>query len=218
MKRVQVTIHPEAVELPRTFEAVGEAEEAFVDVRVWNWNVIESRAAFLLQVSGDVERFIDLLEADESVDEYDRLQLSETESYCFVTGPGTPDAQSLWKGFKTGSLMTVPPAKWNADGTYTFTIIGRDDDVQAAIDAAPEGVHVEIDAVGGTKVTADSVLDRLAEGQREAVVRAVELGYYEIPRTATTEDVAQSLGCARSTAAEHLRKAESKLIQGLFSE
>jgi predicted DNA binding protein len=46
---------------------------------------------------------------------------------------------------------------------------------------------------------------------------AVELGYYGSPRAGTVEDVADELGCARSTAAEHLRKAEATVLSRAVS-
>ncbi|MFB6270785.1 MAG: helix-turn-helix domain-containing protein, partial [Halobacterium sp.] len=49
--------------------------------------------------------------------------------------------------------------------------------------------------------------------QREAVEAALELGYYDDPRAATQADVADRLDCAASTAGDHLRKAEAKLVR-----
>ncbi|WP_135301949.1 helix-turn-helix domain-containing protein [Haloarcula amylovorans] len=49
-----------------------------------------------------------------------------------------------------------------------------------------------------------------------AIDTAFELGYYEIPREASHEAVAEAIGCAPSTVAEHLRKAESKLLGSLL--
>ncbi|MXR22550.1 helix-turn-helix domain-containing protein [Halobacterium bonnevillei] len=40
---------------------------------------------------------------------------------------------------------------------------------------------------------------------------AVDAGYYDVPRTASQDDVAAQLDCAPSTVAEHLRKAEAAL-------
>lgn len=218
MKRVRITIHPGHSDLPLTYENVTGADEQFVRVEVLNWNVTTSPAAFLLRIRGDVRRFETILGTDEFVDEYELLPVAENESYCFVTGVGTRDARDLWENFKRGSLMTVPPAEWNADGSYTFTIVGRDADIQTAVDSIPADARVEIESVGGKKVTADSILDRLTDRQRDAVRVAIELGYYDVPREATSEDVADELDCATSTAAEHLRKAESKVVVGLFSE
>ncbi|MBX0287507.1 helix-turn-helix domain-containing protein [Halomicroarcula sp. F28] len=57
----------------------------------------------------------------------------------------------------------------------------------------------------------------LSDRQQEAIQTALELGYYEIPRAVSHEDVADHIGCAPSTAAEHLRKAESTLLGSLLA-
>lgn len=108
-----------------------------------------SPAAFLLRIYGDVDRFVALLKNDETTSEYELLRVTETETYCFVTGIGTPDARALWENFKRGSLMTVPPAEWNVDGSYTFTLVGRDTNIQTAIECLPSTVRVEIELVEG---------------------------------------------------------------------
>ncbi|MEA5408165.1 helix-turn-helix domain-containing protein [Haloarculaceae archaeon H-GB2-1] len=53
----------------------------------------------------------------------------------------------------------------------------------------------------------------LTDRQLEAVRAAVEAGYYEPTRDGTVTDVADELGCAPGTAAEHLRRAESKVMK-----
>jgi hypothetical protein len=239
VKRVRITVDPGDAELPLTFEratgAAGIDEPAGngrrgrgsesqsdpqprpeVDVEVVNWNVATPPAAFLLRVEGECERFGELLAADPDVEEYELLSLTERACYCFVTGVGTPDARRLWEQFGGGSLMTVPPAEWNPDGSYTFTVVGTQADVQAAVGAAPDGVDVTVEAVGGRGVAEESLLGRLTERQRAAVAAALDRGYYDVPSGATTEDVARALGCAPSTAAEHLQRAEATVLRGLF--
>jgi len=80
---------------------------------------------------------------------------------------------------------------------------------------ASEAVDVEVHAVGKQGVDiADTPADVLSDRQREAVLAALELGYHDQPRGATHEDVAATLDAAPSTASEHLRKAEAKLVRG----
>lgn len=216
MKRVRITIDPGEATLPRTFERATADDGPDVAVQVRNWNVATDPAAFLLRIEGEYDRFAALLESDPAVDEYELLSLSADECYCFVRGPGTADAWALWEQFQRGSLLTVPPAEWNPDGSYTFTAVGAETDVQAAVETTPASVGVTVEAVGGTRVAPESVVDRLSERQRAAVDAAVACGYYDVPRSGTLEDVASELECARSTAAEHLQKAESRILVGLF--
>lgn len=55
-------------------------------------------------------------------------------------------------------------------------------------------------------------LDELTDRQREVIQTAYDLGYFEIPREASTEDVAEELGIDSSTATEHLQRAERNLM------
>ncbi|MEF8813524.1 MAG: helix-turn-helix domain-containing protein [Halovenus sp.] len=70
--------------------------------------------------------------------------------------------------------------------------------------------------IGGLEGVPGLDESRLSNRQREAVEVALELGYYETPRTANQEDVAEAMGCATSTAAEHLQKAESKILRAVL--
>lgn len=58
----------------------------------------------------------------------------------------------------------------------------------------------------------DRPLDALTERQREVVRTAYDLGYYEVPREASTDDVAAALGIDPSTVAEHLQRGERNLL------
>lgn len=65
---------------------------------------------------------------------------------------------------------------------------------------------------------ADSLLRRLTDKQREALILAYELGYYDVPRTVGSEELANRLSLRRATVVEHLRKAEYRLLTGIIRE
>lgn len=62
------------------------------------------------------------------------------------------------------------------------------------------------------------VYDHLTDRQREVVQTAFEEGYYNWPRECTGEDVAEKLGIASPTFAEHIKAAERKLLAVLFDD
>lgn len=62
----------------------------------------------------------------------------------------------------------------------------------------------------------DKSLRQLTERQYEVLIVAYENGYFEYPRGANAEDVAEKLGITASTFAEHLSAAQSKLVGGLL--
>jgi len=53
----------------------------------------------------------------------------------------------------------------------------------------------------------------LTDNQREALRTAYELGYFEIPRGASLEEVATELGISASSVSERLRRGQTQLIE-----
>lgn len=58
-----------------------------------------------------------------------------------------------------------------------------------------------------------NLLGSFSERQRTVVNTALEMGYYELPREATLEEIADEAGVAKTTVSQHLRKAENELIK-----
>src|SRR5438552_18413960 len=57
-----------------------------------------------------------------------------------------------------------------------------------------------------------SLSGNLTEKQMNALLAAIEGGYYEIPKRTSADEVAGKRGTPRSTLEEHIRKAESKIV------
>ena len=64
----------------------------------------------------------------------------------------------------------------------------------------------------------EAVLDGLTDRQREAVETAYDAGYFEWPRDATAEDVADELDIASPTFHNHLRKAQNAMLDELLND
>ena len=58
----------------------------------------------------------------------------------------------------------------------------------------------------------------LTDRQREVLLTARELGYYDVPRTATLTGVAETLGIAKATASDTLHRAESHLVDAFVAD
>ena len=64
---------------------------------------------------------------------------------------------------------------------------------------------------------ATAVDDRLTDRQRQALQTAFHAGYFDVPRRTDARSVAAAIGVAQSTFSQHLRTAEQKLLEALFS-
>jgi predicted DNA binding protein len=65
-------------------------------------------------------------------------------------------------------------------------------------------------------ISAKSLLGGLTKKQAVALLTAISLGYYDIPKSTSTEELARSLGLPRTTFEEHLRKGESKALKAMM--
>lgn len=123
-----------------------------------------------------------------------------------------PLLRAVFEALPWQELVVVPPIVYR-DGAVHAQLVGATGAVSGLVDSVPDAVDVEVHAVGerGLDVAPGSAV--LSDRQREAVLAALDLGYYDQPRRATHEDVAETLDCAASTASEHLQKAEAKLVR-----
>jgi len=64
-------------------------------------------------------------------------------------------------------------------------------------------------------VSLNGVFSQLTEKQVNSFIAALEAGYYQIPKKVTTTEIASRSRVPRTTYEEHLRKAESKVLQAI---
>lgn len=79
-------------------------------------------------------------------------------------------------------------------------------------------VRYKILSLTDAKFSPESPLSKLTDKQRTILLSAYNLGYYEIPRRFDSEQLAKKLNLGRSTVAEHLRKAEQRLVTEAISQ
>ncbi|MDS0298513.1 helix-turn-helix domain-containing protein [Halogeometricum sp. S1BR25-6] len=105
------------------------------------------------------------------------------------------------------------------DGTEYWDVCftGERGEVGTALDAVREasGAEITVERIASSE-TVDSERTRrlgtLTPTQREVFELARERGYYQWPRGVSTRELAAEAGVSKTTLLEHLRKAESKLL------
>jgi PAS domain S-box-containing protein len=110
------------------------------------------------------------------------------------------------------------------DGDYRMALhVSPNTDVRRVIDAVTEA-YPEAEMLRRQQVTTEdaharptrSLLEGLTDRQRTTLEAAYHAGFFEWPRDASGEDVAESLQVSPPTFHQHLRKAEGKVFGGLF--
>ncbi|KAB1194584.1 transcriptional regulator [Haloferax sp. MBLA0076] len=87
------------------------------------------------------------------------------------------------------------------------------DRIDAVMDNSGADIKVQsITSATGAEPKRERQLDTLTQSQREAFELAREQGYYRWPREVSTRELASMLDISKTTLLEHLRKAESKLL------
>lgn len=181
-----------------------------------HWNVSGENIGIMHYVYGDIETFRTALTSLPNVPDFELTIVDDDSFYAYLVCVTTETARRMFDTLTRGSLVMVPPIEYASDGTVTVAIVGSSEEIQRAIEGVPAPISVEIREIGGIESVAVAGTGLLSNQQRRATESALALGYYEIPREASVEDVAETIGCARSTAAEHLRKAETKLLRSVL--
>jgi HTH DNA binding domain len=83
-----------------------------------------------------------------------------------------------------------------------------------------ESNHVKFEVISNSDERAppDSVIGGLTEQQRKALLSAYASGYYQVPRKVTLDTLARRDNVNKSTFAEHLLKAENRVISRVLED
>lgn len=177
------------------------------------WNVTDGQLGILHYVEGDVAAFEAAVADVEAVIDFTVEPAGEGACYAYIWDELTDPSRALFETVTRGGVVVVPPIRYRADGRVELSAFGPAAAIQRTVDAVEPPVEVTIEEIGGLSALPAAAETRLTDRQREALDAALACGYYEVPREASHEDVAAAIGCAPSTAAEHLRKAEAKLVR-----
>lgn len=114
-------------------------------------------------------------------------------------------------------LMARPPDFLDVD-RMKVDVIGKEEDVKKLIQYANRWSNTyKILGLTSVDAKAESHLSKLTAKQRQALLTAFALGYYDVPRRISSEELSRHLDADKSTIVEHLRKAERKLIDGIIA-
>lgn len=163
----------------------------------------------IIQVEVEERVDEDHLDTLEYVDEWERLNTSGNHQ-LYVISFYAPDLSDEIADEVADLMGTCEPVI-GEDGV-TMSLVGPQEAIAGTLDEyESEGVSPDLRRLGEYKGRAEP-LDELTDRQREVVQTAFEMGYYEVPRNVSNEDIAAELELDSSTVAEHLQRAERNLL------
>ena len=181
---------------------------SYEEMRAWNVRSTEDLQYALYYVEADLDAYRAAVDGVETIVDYRLSRIDEGAAHLWVCEEIRPEDRELFSAFVDRHLIVVPPIRFDADATMAMTIVGDGGDIQGMLDALPAAVDVTVDEVGTYDRQSGTVAAGLTDRQLAAVGTAFELGYYEVPREVTLDEVAAELDCTRSTASVLLRRAE----------
>jgi predicted DNA binding protein len=113
-----------------------------------------------------------------------------------------------------------------ANGTEYYSLVGHAEDVSELLKTLSQEGTLRVESVHNLKempIDADAGdrqdwVSQLTEKQAEALALAHALGYYTWPRKLPASELALRLGLSPSTFLEHLRHAESRVLDRVIRE
>ena len=169
-------------------------------------------------VTGDVEQFERAMEENDCVESFVPIERDgDRRLYEIRWGPLAVELLSIF--VETGGALLDA----RASDRWYFTVRFPDDRSVTKFHERSRRATYDLDLHRLGRATDDS--SRSSDGydltppQREALVRAVESGYFTIPRQATLDDIADVFDISNQAASERLRRAaDSVLRQALLDD
>ena len=216
MRRAEYTLHPAEEHADRLGRAFAGDPEV-VQRAVHYANLLEDgTAVFLLELSGEAERAAALIEGLPRVRSYDISSAGERLFAYVHLRPSDVVRDLLWIVREHGIVVDYP-IRFLDGGGLAVTAIGDRESVRELVDHLPESIGFSVRELGEYRPTEERIASLLTVRQTEVLATAVAMGYYENPRRSTCAELADELGCATGTAAEHLRVIESKVLPAVAS-
>jgi predicted DNA binding protein len=190
------------------------------EARLVEWNPSTGDAlTALYAITGDADAFEAALGDSSVLVDYEISRVSDDRFYLLaVSRPSeAPVVRQMFESIARMGLIVATPVVYR-EGQAHVRIVGDTDALQGMVDAVPDAFGLDVREIGTVPDPSTDPVSVLSERQRAAVEAALDLNYYESPRGATHEDVAERLGCAANTATEHLQKAEAKLVRAAMRD
>lgn len=153
---------------------------------------------------------------DDPSDVIEILEREKDGSYiCFMKGTAREFAGVM--GVIAKGYVSLPYEL--KDGRLRVSLLGSAEVIKGFL-ATLERANLRYKLVSLTdaKFSSNSPLGCLTEKQQRVIISAFELGYYDLPRRISSQELAEKLNIAEPTLVVHRRKAERRLLEALLRQ
>ncbi len=173
----------------------------------------------LLNIEMKKEYTIDDIDLSDYAEIITILKRDENKYTCLVKAQlplaNYKDIEDLAKKLDLNIIWTTPSIF--SKEKMVISVIGTNEELQKFLKAIKLAGKIKQISFQDADFEWQSALSCLTEKQKEVIIEAKKMGYYNYPRKIDTDKLAQKVGISKSTAIEHLRKAESRIIKNVFA-
>ena len=179
--------------------------------------VEDGSVVILYEVEGDVEAMKEVFDAAPE----------KTLGYS-VSADTEPTVAQLWfdPDEKLRTLFDVHqsfgvsmqfPIRYVSHDPASIEVVetGPQEQLRKRIEQTRDVASVHINHVHRHEPGTKQQFSELTARQQDVLRTAVELGYYQIPRETTQQDIADELDCSKSVVGQHLRRIEAELVSSV---
>lgn len=178
----------------------------------------DSPAQMAFWAVGDVACFEAAMDDDDTVEAYDALATASDRTLYRIEIAEAARSKLTYQSFVDADGVVLSSTA-DADGWHVRARFSDKGALNAHRDRCREmGVGFTLDSVYTTDESADDSTMALTPPQREVLVAASEMGYFEIPRRATAGDIGDRLGITRQAVSERLRRALATVVERALQE
>ncbi len=188
------------------------ADHSFTRGTVHQFSILEDGTAVVLrEISGDLDCARNLLETHDTTLRYSVSGGSQGEGLAYVHAEPPGWIAEVVKLPRRYELVLDFPLEGIGDQEIRVTMVSEERDIlQRALADIPDHVDLTIERIGAYPEDVSDVTAVLTDRQQEILEVATDLGYYDVPRQATHEDIADATDLSPSTVSEHMQKIEAR--------
>ncbi|MFC6991689.1 helix-turn-helix domain-containing protein [Haladaptatus sp. GCM10025707] len=179
----------------------------------------DGRIRFLFWASGgEFDDFDDGLDADPTVENRAVLGVDGSKRLYRVELADPVDEMTVYQAYTEVDAVPID-ATGTVDGwNVKMQFPGRANFKQFRRQLLESGVSVELFTIFTTRPNDQNTPRSLTQCQEDALVTALEDGYFSIPRETSLADLASELGVSSQAASERLRRGTEQLVRHTLTD
>lgn len=145
----------------------------------------------------------------------DVMKAEENRYTCFIKVRVPHEHRALMKRFDMDLIWDTPTMI--SEDKMILSAIGDKDTLKTFLENIRALGEIESIKCQLSAYQKQDILSCLTDRQREVVIEAKRMGYYDYPRKINGNQLAEKIGISKASTIEHLRKAEARIMSSILS-